>query len=72
MEKGFLCFVANVLGVDASVLSLDTEYNSIPEWDSLKQIQLVAEICEEYHVDIPINLLPEIKTLRNLYGFIDK
>ena len=33
-EKEFLGFVAGILDVSAESISLDTAYESIPEWDS--------------------------------------
>lgn len=64
-EEGFLGFVAMVLGVERGTISLETGYGAIPEWDSVMHLRLVMEIQEKYGVDIPIEKVPELKTLRD-------
>lgn len=66
----FLEFIAKIFEVDSSKISLATAYQSIEQWDSLMQLRLVAEIEEEYNVEIPIDEVPEIKTLGDFYKYI--
>ena len=70
MESDFLKFIAGILGVDEKSISMETGRGGIPEWDSLMQLRLVAEICDEYDVDIPIDEVANIKTLADFYGYI--
>ena len=72
MEERFLEFVADLFNVNKEKLSLDTEYMSIPEWDSLMQLRLVMEIESEYDCEIPIDEVPELKTLRDFYSYLNK
>ncbi len=67
----FLAFVANIFGMSPDEISLKTSYNSISEWDSLMQLRLVAEISDQYDVDIPIDEVPNIKTLEDFYYYIE-
>ena len=71
-EKEFLSFVAGVLDVPAESISLDTAYESIPEWDSVMQLRLTLEIGTEYDVEIPVDEIAEIKTLGAFYKYLDK
>lgn len=71
MDK-FIEFIAGVLGVDSSTLSGDTSYGSIPKWDSLMHMRMVMEVEEEYGVEIPIDEVPEIKTLKDFYRYIEQ
>lgn len=71
MEQKFLEFVADIFGVNVSEISLDTKYGEIPAWDSLMQLRLVGEIDDEFGVDIPIDEVPNIKTLRDYYKYIE-
>lgn len=66
----FLAFVAQIMGVSAEVLSADTSYQSISQWDSLMHIRLVAEIEERYEVEIPIDEVASIRTLGDFYGYV--
>ena len=59
------------MGVDPSKLTENTAYGSIPEWDSLMHMRLVMEVEEEYDVEIPIDEVPEIKTLKDFYRYIE-
>ena len=69
--EDFIKFVAGVMEVDVSTLSEDTAYGSIEKWDSLMHVKLVMEIEEEYDVEIPIDEVPNIKTLKDFYKYIE-
>ncbi len=66
----FLNFIAGVMGVDPSELSGDTAYGTFEKWDSLMHMRLVMEVEEEYDVEIPIDEVPDIKTLKDFYRYI--
>jgi acyl carrier protein len=71
-EKEFLSFVAGVLDVPAESISLDTAYESIPEWDSVMQLRLTLEIGTEYDVELPVGEIAEVKTLGAFYKYLNK
>ena len=68
MEK-FLDFVAEIMDVDASGISMDTRYKE-GKWDSLMMLTLVMELEAEYGVSIPMESLGDVKTLADLYALI--
>ena len=67
MENEFLEFVADVMGVESSELSLSTAYGAFDKWDSLMMLTLTMELEEKYNASIPIEKLEQIKTLEDLY-----
>ncbi len=69
MQK-FLEFVSRIFEVDSKELSGETSYKSIPQWTSLMHLRLVAEIEEEYGVEIPIDEVPEMKALADFFEYI--
>ena len=69
-ESGFLEFVAGILDVPRESISLDTAYESIPEWDSVMQLRLTLEIGTEYNVEIPVDEIADIKTLGGFYKYV--
>lgn len=69
MEE-FLEFVATVLDVGREGLSLEMAFGAVPEWDSVMHLRLVMEIQDHYGVDIPLEKVPELKTLGDFYGFV--
>lgn len=68
----FIDFVAGILDVAPETLSRETAYESIPEWDSVMQLRLVMEVSEHYGVDIPLEEVPNLKTLSDFYRVIEK
>ncbi|SMO33483.1 acyl carrier protein [Propioniciclava tarda] len=66
----FLSFVAKIMKVDPSQLSGETAYGSIPQWDSLMHLRLLGEIEDEYDVEIPIDEVPDIKTLADFFAYV--
>ena len=68
MEK-FLVFVAGVMQVDPSEISGETRFKEFKKWDSLMHMRLVMEIEEEYDVEIPIEEVPNIKTMNDFYQY---
>lgn len=69
-ELDFLKFVAGILDVSVESLSLETAYESIPEWDSVMHLRLTLEIGSEYNVDIPVDEIANIKTLGQFYAYL--
>jgi acyl carrier protein len=68
--QSFLEFVSEILGVNVEEISEDTEYQSIPQWDSLMHLRLVAEIEDKYGVEIPLDEVPDIKTLADFFSYV--
>ena len=64
-EKGmdFLEFAAGVFGVPAEKLSPETTYGSIPEWDSMAQLRLVAAAAAKFGVEIPFAEVTQVTSL---------
>ena len=69
-ENDFLNFVAGILEVPRESISLETAYESIPEWDSVMQLRLTLEIGTEYDVEIPVDEIANIKTLGEFYKYV--
>ena len=69
-ENEFLTFVAGILDVPVDKISLETTYESIPEWDSVMQLRLTLEIGTEFNVEIPVDEIADIKTLGGFYKYV--
>lgn len=69
MEK-FLSFIADILEVDKSTLSLETSQDDVETWDSLMQLRLLGEIEAKYGVMIPMEQISTIKKLNDFYQYI--
>ena len=68
--QDFINFVAKVMEVDPIELSGDTSYGQHEKWDSIMHMRLVMEIEDEYNKEIPIDEIPNIKTIKDFYNYI--
>ena len=69
MEE-FLSFIADILEVDKSTLTLETSQDDVETWDSLMQLRLLGEIEAKYGVIIPMEQISTIKKLNDFYQYI--
>ena len=69
MEE-FLSFIADILEVDKSTLTLETSQDDVETWDSLMQLRLLGDIEAKYGVMIPMEQISTIKKLNDFYQYI--
>lgn len=67
MEK-FLALVAEIMETDQ--VAMDMPYKE-GKWDSLMMLTLVMELEAEYGVSIPMESLGDVRTLADLYKFVE-
>lgn len=67
--ENFLEFISGVMEVESSVLSENTRYREFKKWDSLMHMRLIMAVEEEYKVEIPIDEVPDIKALKDLFRY---
>ena len=63
MRTDFIAFAASILGVPPERLSPETACGDIPEWDSVMHLRLVMEAEARYGVSIPLETIPNLRTL---------
>lgn len=68
MDK-FLEFVADIMEVDVSEISMDMPYKE-GKWDSLMMLTLVMEMEAEYGISVPIESLGNVRTMADLYNLV--
>lgn len=69
--QDFINFIAEVMEVNPAELTEDTAYGTVEKWDSLMHMRIVMEIEEEYDVEIPIEDIPNIKSIKDFYSYIE-
>ncbi len=57
---------------DASVLTPETEFRTLDEWDSLSYLSVIAMIDEEFDVQIETPEFKQQKTIQDLYNTATK
>lgn len=55
---------------DLTAVTEKTKLGEIPNWDSMAAVNLQILINETFHIDLPLDLLPDEATFADLIGFI--
>lgn len=73
MEEKFLSQLAEVLELeDPSILSFETNFRDLEQWDSLAYLSIIAMIDEEYDVVIEGNDFKKLITIGDLFNEIQR
>jgi acyl carrier protein len=59
-----------VEGIEPNTLTPDVEFTSLPEWDSLAALSVLAMADAEYETEITGNELRQCKTLQDLFNVV--
>jgi citrate synthase len=62
--------VARVLGIAPGAVRDEMEYRSIPEWDSLKHIDLMIALEAELNTEISADMMVELTSVGAIRKFI--
>jgi acyl carrier protein len=71
MESKFIDLIKTALEINYSITS-ETVFAELPEWDSLTQLSLIAELDSEYGVTIDTKDLVKLSTIEDLYQEVMK
>ena len=55
---------------DLTIVTEKTTLGEIPNWDSMAAVNLQILINENFHLDLPLDLLQDEATFEDLIGFI--
>ncbi len=66
MENNFLDLLKDTLEIEDRDLTVNDEFRSYPEWDSLALLSVIAMIDDEYDVIIEGNDFAKINTVGEL------
>lgn len=66
MEKDVIKIISEVLEVQESKISINTGIGDIPEWDSIKQMQIIISLEEEYGIEFSEDDLVEANNVKKL------
>ena len=72
LEEQVQQVIAEALGVEASVITLDLGINDIPEWNSMGNMAIIAAMEEKFEVEIPLEDLFELTSVQGIIEEIKK
>lgn len=72
MDKFIQQFADLFDDLDVSILSADTEFRSLEDWDSIAGLSVIAMADEEYEVTLGASDMRACKTIGDLYNKIQE
>ena len=70
--QDFIEKFAEAVDVDANVLTAETEFRNLDEWDSVAYISVIAMMDEEYDIQIEMAQFKQLKTLGAIAAYIEE
>ena len=72
MSDSIKLIMAQVFEIEAGSIDDDTSPDSVERWDSLKHMQLVMALEDEFDIEFPDELIPELLSYRTIADSVDK
>lgn len=70
--QDFIEKFADAIDIDATELTVDTEFRNLDEWDSVAYISVIAMMDEDYDIQIEMSTFKTLKTLGDIAEYIKK
>ena len=71
MEDKVIELIARVLNVPTSEVELDTEIGELDEWDSLHNVEAIAQIEKEFNVKITPDMIMDLEDVSDIVNLIE-
>ena len=72
MQDKVIALIEKVLNVDNGTISLDTEIGELPEWDSLHNVQIMAELENQFDVKITSEMVMDLETVADIVDLMEE
>lgn len=69
--QDFIEKFAEAIDAEASLLTAETEFRTLDEWDSVAYISVIAMMDEEYDIQIEMPIFKTLKTLGAIAEYIE-
>lgn len=70
MEDKIIKLIARVLNVPKGDVTLETEIGELDEWDSLRNVQIIAQLEKEFEVKITPDMIMDLEDVSDIVGLI--
>ncbi|MEA3329274.1 MAG: acyl carrier protein [Nanoarchaeota archaeon] len=64
--------IKSIMGIDISLMSEETRFNTISEWDSFNNLMLISKLQEELCVEFTAVEIEATKNIKDLFNLIWK
>lgn len=72
MDQQIRKIIADVLNVDAAVVTDDLAVGSIPEWDSVGNLAIISTIEQELGVEFPLEELFDLTSVEAIIDAVNR
>lgn len=70
MENKIIELIARVLNVPVGDVTLETEIGELDEWDSLRNMQIIAQLEKEFEVKITPDMIMDLEDVSDIISLI--
>lgn len=70
MENRIIELIARVLNVPVGDVTLETEIGELDEWDSLRNVQIIAQLEKEFEVKITPDMIMDLEDVSDIISHI--
>lgn len=70
MENKIIELIARVLNVPVGDVTLETEIGELDEWDSLRNVQIIAQLEKEFEVKITPDMIMDLEDVLDIISLI--
>lgn len=70
MENKIIELIARVLNVPVCDVTLETEIGELDEWDSLRNVQIIAQLEKEFEVKITPDMIMDLEDVSDIISLI--
>ena len=70
MENKIIELIARVLNVPVGDVTLETEIGELDEWDSLRNVQIIAQLEKEFKVKITPDMIMDLEDVSDIISLI--
>ena len=70
MEDKIIELIVRVLNVPKDDVTLETEIGELDEWDSLRNVQIIAQLEKEFEVKITPDMIMDLEDVSDIVGLI--
>lgn len=72
MEEKVIALIARVLNVPTSEIEMDTEIGELDEWDSLHNVEIIAQLEKEFGVKITSDMIMDLEDVSDIVALMEE
>ena len=70
MEEKVITIIAKVLNVPISDITTDTEIGEPDEWNSLRNVEIITKLQEEFNIKITSDMIMDLEDVSDIIGLV--